>query len=391
VRRVYLDHNATSPLRPAARRAFLECAEELAGNASSVHAEGRRARHVLDLARERVAQALGVDEDEIVFTSGGTESNNLALFGASAAVGEAARVVVAATEHSSVLAPAAELGRAGRALDVVPVDGHGLVDLERLAQCAAKGPSLVSVMTANNEIGTCAPMHELRARLRSAGANAVLHTDAVQALGRIPVRLREWGVDLASFSAHKVGGPTGVGVLFRRRGAACASRILGGEQEQALRAGTENVPAIVAAAEAIVEAVQEQPELARRLVEFSNFVWGELGSTLRGVRAIGLDPADERRLPGTLALLVPDTDGKVLVTRLDVAGLACSAGSACASGSIEPSHVLRALGLGDAAARAGLRLSMGWSTTWTDVREAVNILGRTLAWPSAKRDALSEL
>jgi cysteine desulfurase len=199
------------------------------------------------------------------------------------------------------------------------------------------------------------------------------------------VPLGEWGTDLASFSAHKIGGPIGVGVLFRRRGVELHPISFGGEQEGGLRPGTENVSGIVGAARAVELAVREREEVARRLVDFSRELWGELARTLAGVELLGLPIDDARRLPGTLSLLAPNQDGKVLVTRLDLEGLACSAGSACASGSLEPSHVLRAIGRTEHEARAGLRLSLGRDSTWTTVREAVDILRRSLGALDAKR------
>jgi cysteine desulfurase len=393
VTRVHLDFNATSPLREEALGLYAEIARELAGNPSSLHHGGRRARHLLDEARERVAAALGAAEDEIVFTSGGTESNNLALLGCLRAGAAGASVVTTAVEHSSVLGPAARLEREGHPWRCVAVDGAGLVTPEAVAAAAEDGVcALVSVQTAGNEVGQVMPLAAIAAALERIPAERRprLHTDAVQALGRLPIvlggvlggrslcggALGSGRVDLASFSAHKVGGPPGVGILFRRRGIPLEPLQYGGEQEGGLRPGTESVAAIAAAGLSIELAVAEQASFAARAAELARGLWE--GIRAAHPRAVLLGPPLEAgpgaRLPGTLNTLLPGVDGKVLVTRLDLAGLEVSAGSACASGSLEPSHVLLAMGLSRELARAGLRLSIGRSTTWRDVREAVEIL-----------------
>jgi cysteine desulfurase len=383
---LYLDSNATAPLRPEVREAFLAALERVRGNPSSLHRQGREARHLLDEARERVAAALAVHEEEVVFTSGGTESNNLAVLGALRArpVGEG--LAVSASEHSSVLAPARELEREGRPLTVLPVDKTGTVVLAEVERALADPAiALVAVMAANNEIGTCAPFEELRAAFERAPRRPLLHVDAVQALGRIPVRLAEWGADLASFSVHKLGGPVGIGLLYRRRGVALRPLCFGGEQEHGLRPGTENVAGAVAAALAIELAVREQAELAQRLNQGMRQLWGELVKQLGPIQLVGLPLEHPRRLPGTLNLHAPGVDGKVLVMRLDLAGLACSAGSACASGSLEPSHVLLALGHDETVARAALRLSLPRDFGAEMVRKTVESLWTTLGEPHVKR------
>jgi cysteine desulfurase len=372
--RVYLDHNSTTPLRPEVRERWAEVAHAELGNPSSLHLSGRRARALVDDARAEVAAALGVHEDEIVFTSGATEANNLALFGVLEAAGRERGLVTLATEHSSVLAPARVLARRGRPVVTVPVDGEGLPDPEAVAAAAADPAlALVSVSLANNETGAMPDVPEVaRALARIPGPPRRLHCDAVQALGRVPLALAEWGVGLASFSAHKVGGPGGVGVLWRARGVALTPRIHGGEQELELRAGTENVAGICAAALAMRLAVEEQAAYAERTARLARELWTELARALPRLRLLG--PASAaRRLPNTLCVLVPDTDGKVLVTRLDLAGLEVSAGSACASGSLEPSHVLLAMGLTRDEARAGVRISLGRNTTSADCKRALAV------------------
>jgi len=377
--RIYLDHNATTSLRPEARAALTAALEQLGGNPSSLHASGRAARQVLDEARERTASALGVHEDEVVFTSGGTESNNLALLGAVRAAGAGQGLATSAIEHSSVLGPARRLERDGRPLWIASVDAQARVRVEEFGAALDDGRcALVSVMAANNEVGVCSPLDELAALLARARRRPLLHVDGVQALGRVELRLRERDIDLASFSAHKVGGPVGVGVLYKRKGVALEPLMYGGEQENSLRPGTENVAGIAAASVAIECAVREREAFAARASKLARDLWGELGRQIARVTLLGPPLDDAARLPGTINVLAHGQDGKVLVMRLDLEGLECSAGSACASGSIEPSHVLRALGLGDDDARAGLRLSAGRATTWRELQEAVDILGRTL-------------
>ncbi len=389
--RIYLDNNATTRLRAEARQALLETLDALGGNPSSLHASGRAARQMLDEARERTAAALEVHEDDVVFTSGGTESNNLAILGAVRAAGPGAGMATTAIEHSSVLGPARQLERQGRAVWIAGVDRLARPDLDALSAALADPRcALVSMMAANNEIGVCLPLDELaRVRERSP-RQALLHVDAVQALGRIDLALRARAIDLASFSAHKVGGPVGVGVLFRRKGVALEPLMFGGEQEHGLRPGTESVASIVAASVAIECAVRERQAFAARAAQLARDLWGELGQHLPHLELIGPPLDDASRLPGTLNVLARGADGKVLVMRLDLEGLECSTGSACASGSIEPSHVLRALGLNDDDARAGIRLSIGRATTWRELQQSVDILGRTLGRANANSgDAVS--
>jgi len=377
--RVYLDHNSTTPLRMEVRECWLEVAGEVGGNPSSLHTSGRRARAWVDKSRERVAAALRVHEDEILFTSGATEANNLALFGSLEAAG--AGLLTTAIEHSSVLGPARELAARGFRLKLVPVDEQGFPDPRRIGALAARGGiALVSVAAANNETGVLSDLCAISAELAGLGpVRPRFHTDAVQALGRIPVRLAAWGVDLASFSAHKIGGPPGVGILWRRKGLGLRPLVFGGGQELDLRPGTENVPGIAAAALAIELAVDEQEEYAARTRELAGWLWHELHASVPALRLLGPPIDSERRLPNALCVLVPGTDGKVLVTRLDLAGLEVSAGSACASGSVEPSHVLLAMGLSRDEARSGLRLSLGRTTTREECRRALSALDNTLA------------
>lgn len=376
----YLDHNATTPLRPEARARWLEVQDALGGNPSSLHRAGRRARAVLDEAREQVAAALGCHEGEILFTSGGTEADNLALFGvlgACAGPASDAGLAISAIEHAAVRAPAHELARRGHPLFEAPVDAHGELDPGGFVAGLPPQCKLVSLQAANNELGSLFDLAKVREALaRRGGERPWFHTDAVQALGRIAVDLDTWGVDLASFSAHKVGGPVGVGVLVQRAGVPLRPLLYGGGQEAGLRPGTEDAAGIAAAACAIELAVHERPEAESHTRGLTEGLWRAVHARRPDARLLG-PHLDGPRLPNTLSLLLPGLDGRVLVTRLDLAGLAISAGSACASGSLEPSHVLRAIGLDERAARSGVRVSIGRSTSLDECKRAAEILCAT--------------
>ncbi len=375
--RVHLDHNATTPLRPEARAELMRSLDALGGNPSSVHTSGRAARAELDDARERVAAALGVDGQELVFTSGGTEANNAALFGALPPDGA---LVISAAEHSSVREAGEVLRSAGRDVRIVSVDPEGRLDVPALEAALKDSPKgLLSCVGANNELGAVAPFSKIRSALDSASHEAPLawHADCVQMLGKVPVRPRALGLDLASFSSHKVGGPLGVGVLWCAKSLPFTPRMVGGGQEGGLRSGTENLPSIAAAAVAIELAVAEQADYAARTRALTEELWAGIEGALPGARLVGPPVQSEARLPNTLCVLLPEADGRVLVPRLDLAGLEVSAGSACSSGSIEPSPVLLALGHDEADARAALRLSLGRTTTREEVRSAIHTLGIT--------------
>lgn len=377
MQRIHLDHNATTPLRPEARAELLAQLDALGGNPSSVHAAGRAARAVLDRARERAAAALEVHEDELVFTSGGTESVHLAIVGGLAAQPRERGLVTTVVEHSAGLGAAETVEAAGRPVARVGVDRDGRIDLaELLERARAPGAGLVSMQAANNEVGTLLPVAELAHGLAGRRDRPWVHTDAVQALGRIPVRLRDWGVDLASFSAHKLGGPLGVGILYKRKGVGLVPLLRGGGQESGLRPGTENVPAIAAAAVALELAVREAPDRAAAWRELTRAMWRQLLASIPDVRLNGPPIEADDRLPNTLNLTLPGFEGRMLVARLDLEGVETSAGSACASGSLEPSHVLLAMGRTPDEARAGLRLSLGRTSGGEDVHNAVEILGR---------------
>ena len=380
---IHLDHNATTPLRPEVRELMLGLLDQGLGNASSVHATGRRSRAVIDEARERVAGALEVHEDEVVFTSGGTESNNLALFGAHAALSadasSPARVVSSQIEHAAVLEPVRQLRDAGATTTLVDNDAQGRIDPADVAAAAGpEGPVIVSLMAANNEIGSVVDLPAVRDAL-GWRAGLVLHTDAVQLLGKRPAGGLLSSVDLASFSAHKVGGPVGVGLLLRKEGTRLVPRAFGGSQEAELRPGTENPAAIGAAAIAVELAVQESEAFAARSRGLIEGFWRDLQAALPGVRLNGPPLTSPDRLPNTINVSFPFAgDARMLVARLDLAGLEVSAGSACASGSLEPSHVLESLGHERVRAASALRISTGRSTAAKELSTAVDTLRITL-------------
>jgi cysteine desulfurase len=369
--RVYLDHNAGAPLRPEVREAMLPFLDA-PGNASSAHREGARARSAIEAARNEVARLIGAAPAEIVFTSGATEANNLALRGARPAGGS---LVVSAIEHASVLETARALATAGVPVAEIGVDAGGRIAAVAVEAACGPDPALVSVGLANGEVGSVAPIAEIAARLR--GRGIVLHTDAAQAAGRLPIDVAALGVDLLSLSAHKCGGPPGVGALWVRGGVALAPELTGGPQERGRRAGTEPVPAIVGFGVAAALARATQASEARRQLSLAERLWALLRARVPDVVRNG--PADGPRLPNTLNVSFPGCAGESLLVLLDVAGVAVSVGSACAAGSPEASHVLVAMGRDAEAARGGLRVSVGWSTTEAEVDRVAALLPELVA------------
>ncbi|MDB5579545.1 MAG: cysteine desulfurase [Bradyrhizobium sp.] len=355
--RIYLDWNATTPLRPEAREA-MAAAWELSGNPSSVHAEGRQARRLVEDARARVAGAVGAPPRNLVFTSGGTEANALALTpGLRRGSGlPVQRLLVSAIEHASVLSG----GRfPGAAIEHVGVDRSGLLDLDRLREMLAVGPpALVSVMLANNETGAIQPVNEAAEIIHEAGG--LLHVDSIQAFGKIPFDINALGADLVTVSAHKIGGPKGVGALILADGVLGLEPALrGGGQELGRRAGTENVAGIVgfgAAAKATTGTLEQD---AARLGALRS----QLESGLRRTPGVIVFAGEVPRLPNTVLFTVPGLRAETAVIGFDLAGIAVSSGSACSSGKVQPSHVLEAMGFGPDLAQGAVRLSLGWSTT----------------------------
>ncbi|MFI4987774.1 MAG: cysteine desulfurase family protein [Alphaproteobacteria bacterium] len=357
-RAIYLDYNATAPLRPEARAALVE-ALAFAGNPSSVHRFGQRARTRLEDAREALAAVVGAAPAEIVFTSGGTEANNLALAGAGRE-----RILVSGVEHDSVLAAAAGAER-------IPVGPEGIVRLDALeAMLQADGrPALVAVMLANNETGVIQPLADVVALAHAHGA--LVHADAVQAAGKVALDFAGLGIDLMALSAHKLGGPVGVGALVVRQGLALASRQRGGGQERGRRAGTENLAGIVAFAAAAAAAQQGLAGYARISLLRDRLEEG-VAATAPGLRIFG---RGEERLANTACFTMPGVASETQVIALDLAGIAVSAGSACSSGKVQPSHVLRAMGASEEEAANAIRASLGWLTTAEEIERFIAAWG----------------
>lgn len=374
----YLDHAATTPLRPDVLDAMLPFLRDGWGNASSLHARGRRARVAVDQARETVARVVGCEPGEVVFTSGGTEADNTALhLLRSPAMRAAGRVglVTSAAEHEAVRRPAERLRADGHPVHVLAPSPTGAVDLDVLRAALTPETGLVSVMWVNNEVGTVSPVGDIAEAAHEAGA--FVHTDAVQAPGVLP--LADVGADLMTLSAHKVGGPPGVGALVVRGGVPLEPFIAGGAQERGRRGGTENVAGVVGFAEALRLAADEQPALAGRLASLRARLVGRLGEAFGDAVRVNTPLAPSASAPHILSVSFPPgahgpLDGDLLLLGLDMESVQASAGSACASGALEPSPVLLAMGVPRATAGATVRLSLGRDTTGADVDEAVRAL-----------------
>ncbi len=369
--RIYLDHNAGSPMRPAVHDAIAHLGVSVHGNPASIHRAGQRARRALEQAREQVAALVGASPRAIVFTSGGTESNNLALFGATrAAEGKRKRIVTSAIEHSSVMAPLAELEGRGFEVTRISPDRDGGVDPE-VVVAIHNDVGLVTVGLVNAEVGT---IQEVAAIARaSSRAGALFHVDAAQAVGRIPVRVEDIGCDLMTISAHKIGGPAGIGALYVRPGANLASTMLGGPQEAGLRAGTPNLIGAIGfgvAAEAVSNALEDE---RARIEMLADALLNHLRRTIPGLR---LNGPCHGRVANTLNLTFPGVLGESMLIALDLEGVEVSMGSACAAGVVEPSHVLTAMGRSAAEARSSLRISLGWSTSAKEIAHAAEIIAR---------------
>ncbi len=371
---VYFDYNATTPVDPAVLEAMLPYFSERFGNASSRHEYGRAARRAIDEARSKVASAVRAQANEVIFTSGGSEANNLFLKGAAACLRPGA-LVVSALEHPCLIRPAEQLARRGWTVYRSPVDTAGRIDVAAFGRLMGERPKIVSVMLANNETGVLQDIEALAAAAR--GAQAWFHTDAVQAVGKVPVdfrRLNAAGVHALSLSGHKLGGPKGAGALVLDKRVELEPLIAGGGHERGLRAGTENVAAIVGLGVACALAVERQAAYAQQVVVLRRRLEDglrELGATVFGQAAT--------RLPNTVYFALPELDGETLVGQLDRAGYAVASGAACSSANSEPSHVLCAMGVSPALARAALRASLGAASTLEQVDGFLSALRGTLA------------
>ena len=371
---VYLDHNATTPVAPVVAEAVASAVRDTFGNPSSLHAAGQRARRALDDARGAVAALIGAEPGEIVFTSGGTESDNLAVRGAlEAAPANRRRLLVGAVEHEAVLNTALALQRGGRPVTIVPVSPEGVVPPEALSRHLGPDVALVSVMLANNETGVVQPVAALAALAHASGA--LFHTDAVQAIGKVDVNVRELGVDLLTLTAHKFGGPKGAGALWIRRGVPMAGVLAGGRQERNRRPGTENVPAIVglgvAARLAAEDRVGPRAVRARR----DRLEQGILGTIPR----TAVNGGGAERVPNTTNISFEGVEAESLLIALDLEGIAVSTGSACSSGTLDPSHVLQAMRLPPSRAQSAIRFSLGPGTTDEEIHRVLEVLPRVVA------------
>ena len=372
MRRVYLDSNATTPLLPEVFEAMRPYYFEQFGNASSIHHHGQHARAAVERARESVARLLGCRAAEVVFTSGGTEADNLAIFGL---VKPGDHVITSQIEHHAVLNACKRLEERGSQVTYLPVDHQGLADPDKLRKAITRKTKLISVMMANNETGVLQPVEEI-GRI-AAEADVYFHTDAVQAAGKVPIDVKQIGCDLLSISGHKFHGPQGTGAIYLRRGTLIEPLFYGGNHERQRRAGTENLPGIIGlgcAAEIAMRgfsdgSVQRIGELRDRLES----------TLLDEIDADGVNSGGASRVPNTSNIFFDHIEGEAMVIALDLKGLAVSTGAACSSGAIEPSHVLTAMGLPSERARASIRFSLGKHNTEEDVGLALSVIPATIA------------
>ena len=378
--RIYLDYNATAPVAREVADAVSAALQDCPGNASSIHAFGQRAKAVVDDARSAVARLIGAEPSEIVFTSGGTEADNLALRGFAEAPRDGGKpaLIVAAIEHEAVLNAAKALDRRGWPVTVLPVSPAGVVSLEAVADAIDRAPRkpapLVSVMLANNEVGTLQPVVEIASLARERGA--AVHTDAVQAVGRMPVNVGSLGVDMLTLAGHKFGAPKGVGALWVRRGLPLQAQSIGGKQERGRRAGTENTPALEGLRVAAERAWRGlQAELPRQAALRDRLERGILDRVAGTV----VNGAGAPRVPNTTNISFEGIEGESIVIGLDLEGIAVSTGSACSSGTLEPSHVLKAMGLSPARVEGAVRFSLGPDTTDAEVDRVLDVVPAVVA------------
>jgi cysteine desulfurase len=370
MKRIYMDHSATTPVRQEVVDAMLPYFSDVFGNASSVHTFGQEARKVVEKARETIANCLGADPTEIYFTSGGTESDNMAVKGvASAYEKNGKHLITSQIEHHAVLNCLNNLEKKGFSATYLPVDEGGIVHPDSLRDAITPETTLVSTMLANNETGTVEPIAELAAIARE--KKIMFHTDAVQAVGKIPVNVNDLNVNLLTISAHKIYGPKGIGALHIRKGTRITPLLHGGHHERNRRAGTENVAGIVGFAKAMELAYKELPTEPARLAALRDRLERGIRERIRHVRTNG---SVEHRLPNLLNMSFEFVEGESLLLGLDFKGVAVSTGSACTSGSLEPSHVLQAMGIPPATAQGSLRFSLGRANTEADIDYVIEVL-----------------
>lgn len=369
--RIYLDHNATTPLDPLVAERMAQASRDVWGNASSVHHFGQQAKAAVDEARGAVAGLLGADASEIVFTGGGTESDNIALRGTAEALEASGRrhLITSAIEHEAVLNTVKALAKRGARVTIISVDASGIVEPERLREALTDDTALVSVMHANNEIGTIQPIAELAAIAHERGA--LFHSDAVQSAGKLPLDVRALGVDLLSIAGHKFYGPKGTGALWVKRGVRLSPPMTGGRQERNRRAGTENVPALVGLGVAADVATRKLTSEAARLGALRDRLEAGILAAVPGSERNG---AADPRVANTTNVSIDGVESESLLIGLDLAGIAVSSGSACSSGTLEPSHVLKAMGLSHGRTLGSIRFSLGASNTEADIDRVIEVL-----------------
>jgi len=369
VRRIYLDHAATTPTHPEVVEAMLPYLSDVFGNPSSIHSFGQEAKAVVEESRDKIAALVGARSEEIVFTSGGTEADNFAIKGiAYANEGKGNHIITTTIEHHAVMETCKSLQKRGFEVTYLPVDSYGLVDPQDFKKAISDKTILISVMHANNEVGTIEPIAEIGKIVQEKGI--YFHTDAVQAVGHIPVKVDDLGVDLLAMSAHKLHGPKGVGALYIRKGTKLIPFMHGGEQE---RAGTENVPAIVGFGKAAEIAQGEIETEAKRLIHLRDKLIKGLVEQIEHIR---LNGHPTKRLPNNVNVSIEFVEGESMLLNLDLEGIAASTGSACSSSSLEPSYVLLAMGLSHELAHGSLRFSLGRETTEDDIARVLEVLPR---------------
>lgn len=370
MRKVYLDHNATTPTHSEVVKAMLPYYGDIYGNASSIHRFGQEARKAVDEARERVATSLGAKAEEIVFTSGGTEANNFAIKGVAYAHEKKGRgIITSSIEHHAVLNPCKYLEEKDFKVTYLPVDEQGFVDPDDVRKAITDETILITIMHANNEVGTIEPIEKIGRIAREKGI--IFHTDAIQSVGKIPVKVDELNVDLLSLSAHKIYGPKGIGALYIRKGTRIEPLIHGGHHERNRRAGTENVPAIFGFGRAVEIACEMIPEESKQLIHLRDKLWNGIRERIDAVK---LNGHPLHRLPNTLNVSFKFVEGESIILNLDMKGIAVSSSSACTSGSLEPSHVLGAMGVEPAVAQGSIRFSLGKDNTEEDIDYVLEVL-----------------
>jgi cysteine desulfurase len=361
MKRTYFDHAATTPMRPEVLETMLPYFNQQFGNASSLHQEGQTAAQAIERARSQLAALIGASSKEIIFTSGGTESDNTALKG-TGVISKKKHLIVSAIEHHAILFTAKAMEKMGYTLTILPVDSTGKVDPDSVKKAIQPDTFLISVMLANNEIGTIQPIREIASIAREAGV--LMHTDAVQVVGNYPVNVEDLGCDMLSLSAHKFYGPKGIGALYVRKGTPIIAWMDGGEQEHGKRSGTYNTPGIVGAGKAAELAMNEMQERTAHVKKLRDYLLTELPKRVEDVRING---SLTDRLPNNIHLSVQYVEGESLLLYLDDAGFAVSTGSACSSHSLKISHVLQAIGLDAVASQGSLRITLGHDNTQDDV------------------------